>query len=83
MTKSPMNPKSESLQKEKKEVEMDNKNFETWKEIVFKIKLTPEEYNLLITEKNNKKNNINNSKKFNITIQNTTAKTKIQFYLLN
>ena len=77
MTKSPMNPKSESLQKEKKEVEMDNKNFETWKEIVFKIKLTPEEYNLLITEKNNKKNNINNSKKFNITIQNTTAKTKI------
>ena len=29
MTKSPMNPKSESLQKEKKEVEMDNKNFET------------------------------------------------------
>lgn len=39
----------------------EDNDFNKWREIVFKIKLTNDEYNLLLQEKQNKKNNVLNT----------------------
>lgn len=64
------------------QAQFNNDDFSQWKEIVFKIKLTPEEYNLLLIEKQNRKNNPNitninnhviNNNNYNSNNKNTTS----------
>lgn len=47
----------------------ENNDFSQWREIVFKIRLTSDEYNLLMQEKQNKKNNLSQT---NLQINKTT-----------